>query len=263
VRGRPAFPAVFVAALVLLATLLATACTASRTAATPKPTPTAAQLVYVAVGASESVGVGATDPHRNAWTQIFFRTALPRSAVFVNMAVPGSTVAEALAAQVPEAVVLSPDVVTVWLNVNDILHGVTPASYEADLTRLVTALRRGGATKVLVANTPPLDDLPAYRACLPGTATTARQGAPCPVSGALAAAVPGPAVLDAVVDAYNAAIARVTAATGAVLVDLHAAGLAARANGTEASLVSSDGFHPSDAGYALVAKTFAAAYEAK
>jgi acyl-CoA thioesterase I len=262
VRGRPAFPAVFVAGLVLLATL-ATACSASRTAATPKPTPTAAQLVYVAVGASESVGVGATDPRRDAWTQVFFRTALPRSAVFVNMAVPGSTVAEALAAQVPEAVALSPQVVTVWLNVNDILHGVAPASYEADLTRLVTALRRGGATKVLVANTPPLDDLPAYRACLPGATTTARQGAPCPVSGPLAAAVPGPAVLNAAVDAYNAAIARVVAATGAVLVDLHAAGLAARANGTEASLVSSDGFHPSDAGYALVATTFAAAYEAK
>jgi lysophospholipase L1-like esterase len=261
VRPRLAFLRVLGVGLVLLATLLATACTASRTAATPKPTPSTPPLVYVAVGASESVGVGAIDTHRNAWTQVFFRTALPRSAVFVNMAVPGSTVAEALAAQVPEAVALSPDVVTVWLNVNDILHGVTPALYEADLTRLVTALRRGGATKVLVANTPPLDDLPAYRACLPGA--TAPQGAPCPVSGALAGAVPAPATLNAVVDAYNAAIARVAAATGAVLVDLHAAGLTARQNGTEASLVSSDGFHPSDAGHALVAKTFAAAYAGK
>jgi lysophospholipase L1-like esterase len=66
-----------------------------------------------------------------------------------------------------------------------------------------------------------------------------------------------------VVDAYNAAIARVAAATGAVLVDLHGAGLTARQSGTEASLVSSDGFHPSDAGHALVAKAFAAAYAAR
>ena len=171
-RPRLPFRAFLFVGLVLLATLLASACTVSRTAATPKPTPSTPPLVYVAVGASESVGVGATDTHRNAWTQVFFRTALPRSAVFVNMAVPGSTVADALAAQVPEAVALSPDVVTVWLNVNDILHGVTPASYEGDLTRLVTALRRGGATKVLVANTPPLDDLPAYRVCLPGATAT-------------------------------------------------------------------------------------------
>ena len=258
-RPRPAILVSLAVGLVLLGT----ACTASRTAATPAPTPSTPPLVYVAVGASESVGVGATDPHRDAWTQVFFRTALPRSAVFVNMAVPGSTVAEALAAQVPDAVALSPNVVTVWLTVNDILHGVTPALYEADLTRLVTALRRGGATKVLVANTPPLDDLPAYRACLPGATATVTQGARCPVSGALAGAVPAPATLNAVVDAYNAAIARVAAATGAVLVDLHAAGLTARQNGTEASLVSSDGFHPSDAGHALVAKTFAAAYAGK
>jgi lysophospholipase L1-like esterase len=141
-------------------------------------------LVYVAVGASESAGVGATDPLRNAWTQVFYRTALPRSTVFVNMAISGSTVADALVAQVPNAVALSPNVVTVWLNVNDILHGVTPASYESDLTRLVTSLRRGGATKVLVANTPPLDDLPAYRACLPGAPPV--QGVQCAVPRALA-----------------------------------------------------------------------------
>jgi lysophospholipase L1-like esterase len=257
---RPRLPLLLVG-LVLLATTTATACTASRTAATPKPTPSAPPLVYVAVGASESVGVGASDPLRDAWTQVFYRTALPRSAVFVNMAVSGSTVAAALAGQVPDAVALSPDVVTVWLNVNDILHGVTPVSYEADLTKLVTALRRGGATKVLVATTPPLDDLPAYRACLPGA--TATGGVACPVAGALAGAVPAPATLDAMVDAYNAAIARVVAATGAVLVDLHAAGLAARQNGTESSLVGRDGFHPSDAGHALVAKAFAAAYAGK
>jgi lysophospholipase L1-like esterase len=221
--------------------------------------PSAAPLVYVAVGASESVGVGASDPLRNAWPQLFYRSALPRSAVFVNMAVSGSTVAEALAGQVPNAVAQSPDVVTVWLNVNDLIRGVTAASYGADLTKLVTALRRGGATKVLVANTPPLDDLPAYRACLPGTTTTVGQCALGPVQGL----VPPPATLNAAVDAYNAAIARVTASTGAVLVDLHAAGLAARQNGTEASLAGSDGFHPSDAGHALVAKAFATAYAGK
>jgi lysophospholipase L1-like esterase len=246
----------------LLVLCAAAAGTPARPAARPPATPSAAPLVYVAVGASESVGVGASDPLRNAWPQVFYRSALPRSAVFVNMAVSGSTVAEALAGQVPNAVAQSPDVVTVWLNVNDLIRGVTAASYEADLTRLLTALRRGGSTKVLVANTPPLDDLPAYRACLPG-ATPAASQAPCPVSGALAGAVPAPATLNAVVDAYNAAIARVAAATGAVLVDLHGAGLTARQSGTEASLVSSDGFHPSDAGHALVAKAFAAAYAAR
>jgi lysophospholipase L1-like esterase len=244
----------------LLLLCAAAACTTSRPAARPPATPSATPLVYVAVGASESVGVGASDPLRNAWTQVFYRSALPRSAVFVNMAVSGSTVAEALAGQVPNAVAQSPDVVTVWLNVNDLIRGVTAASYEADLTKLLTALRRGGATKVLVANTPPLDDLPAYRACLPGTATTVGK---CVLGPGLQGLVPAPATLNAAVDAYNAATARVATATGAVLVDLHAAGLAARQNGTEPSLVGSDGFHPSDAGHALVAQAFAAAYAGK
>ncbi|MGH9156542.1 MAG: GDSL-type esterase/lipase family protein, partial [Acidimicrobiales bacterium] len=64
------------------------------------------------------------------------------------------------------------------------------------------------------------------------------------------------------VDAYNAATAAVARRQQAILVDLHAAGLAARAAGTEPGLVSADGFHPSTEGYALVARTFADALRA-
>lgn len=237
--------------------LAASACTARPPAALApaKPSPAAPALLYVAVGASESLGVGSTDPQQDAWPQVFLRTALPPSATFVNLAVSGSTLSEALQDQVPRAVGLAPRLVTVWLNVNDILHGVAPPAYQAQLLSLVTALRRGGATTVLVANTPPLDQLPAYQACLAGH----------PLAGeafACSFRLPSPAQIDAVVAAYNAAIAQVVASTGAIGVDLHGAGLAAERNGTEASLVSPDGFHPSDAGYALVARTFAAALAA-
>jgi acyl-CoA thioesterase-1 len=237
--------------------LLSSACTAAPRAAVPPATasPTARSLLYVAVGASESVGVGSTDPQHDAWPEVLYRTALPRSATFVNLAVPGSTVAEALQDQVPRAVALAPRLVTVWLNVNDILHGVPATAYQGQLLSLVTALRRGGATTVLVANTPPLDQLPAYQACLAGH--------PLPGEAfACSLRLPSPAEIDAVVAAYNAATAQVVSQTGAILVHLHAAGLAAERNGTEASLVSPDGFHPSDAGYALVARSFAAALAA-
>jgi acyl-CoA thioesterase-1 len=230
--------------------LVASACTPHKKAAA-KPTPSGAPFTYVAVGASESIGLGSTDPLRDAWPQLFYRT-LPGSAVFVNVAVSGSTVAQALVDQVPPALNLSPGLVTVWLNVNDIIHGVQAVAYEPELKTLVTDLRRGGATPVLVANTPPLDQLPAYRACLAGKATPS-DAFSCPE------VVPPPATLDADVAAYNAATARVVAETGAILVDLHAAGLSARQTGTEASLVGPDGFHPSNAGHALVASTFATA----
>jgi lysophospholipase L1-like esterase len=64
------------------------------------------------------------------------------------------------------------------------------------------------------------------------------------------------------VAAYNAATARVADREGAVLVDLNAAGLAARAAGTAGTQVAPDGLRPSTAGHAAVAAAFAAALEA-
>jgi lysophospholipase L1-like esterase len=211
------------------------------------------QPLYVAVGASESVGQGAQDPLSEAWPQVLFRTALPRETVFVNLGVPGSTVAEAITQQGPEAARLAPALVTVWLNVNDLLTGVRPADYEKRLTKLVHQVRRGGATKVLLANTPPLDRLPAYLACIPGGGSSS----PCRLPAGNRDSLASPARLDALTSAYNAAIAKVAKREGAILVDLHAAGLAARAAGTDASLISPDGFHPSTAGHRAVAAAFA------
>jgi lysophospholipase L1-like esterase len=114
----------------------------------------------VAIGASETLGFGADDPVRQGWTQVFYRTALPRATTQVNLGIPGATVQEALEREVPEARQLHPDVVTVWLNVNDLLEGVSPSAYEDQLRILLSDLRGNGGPTVLVANTPPLDLLP-------------------------------------------------------------------------------------------------------
>jgi lysophospholipase L1-like esterase len=159
-------------------------------------------------------------------------------------------VAQALAEELPMALDQKPTVVTVWLNVNDIIAGVAPADFERDLGTLVHQLRRGGATRVLVANTPPLDHLPAYLACRPDPPASA---APC----SLGTTLPPPDVVNQAVDDYNAATARVVAREGANLVDLHAVGLAARQAGIEDALVSRDGFHPNSGGHQAVATAFA------
>jgi lysophospholipase L1-like esterase len=195
-----------------------------------------AEGLYVAVGASETVGEGADEPLTQAWTQVFFRTAVPRGYRFVNLGISGATVAQALAEEVPEAVRLEPDVVTVWLNVNDIVDRVPVQQYESQLQELVRRLRRGGQTDVYVANTPPLDILPVARGF-----------------GALATVIVGQ---------YNAAIERVVKAEGAVLVDLHAAGVAWRDRGEAATLISGDGFHPSTKGHQAVAAEFAKVFKA-
>jgi lysophospholipase L1-like esterase len=203
-------------------------------------------VIYGAVGASESLGVGAQDPTTEAWPMVFYRTALPRTAVFYMVAASGATVGEALTAEVPEALAVHPTLVTVWLNVDDITAGVSAADYEARLGQLVHALRRGGAARVLVANTPHLDRLPLYLLCLSAVRS-------CPFRGRL----PRPAELNATVAAYNAGIARVVRREGAALVDLHASG---EVPDLHPDWISPDGFHPSAAGYAAIASTFAAVY---
>jgi lysophospholipase L1-like esterase len=228
----------------------------SKKAATTAGADQGKPITYVAIGASESVGVGTNDPAREAWPAVLDETALPKRAVFVNLGISGATVADALQKEVPVALTRQPTLVTVWLNVNDLTHLVSVESYEQSLDNLVHQLRRGGNTKVLVANTPPVADFPAYIACRPNPPAGS---APCELGSLAQMFLPGPEVVDNMVAAYNAAIARVVARDNAVLVDLHAAAEKARADGTEQAMFSADGFHPSVQGHRVVAETFAAA----
>ena len=244
--------------LLLVLLVLAAACKdgggteQAEVTAPPRP-----PISYVAVGASETVGTGADKPATEAWPRVLADRLGEggRQVTFTGLGFGGATLPDALASSVPRAEKLQPDLVTVWLNANDIIRefrlpGGTP--YEQQLGELVRRLRRGGATTVLVANTPALERLPAYLACL----TPERTGCLLP---AVLGPLPPPDVVVAKVDAYNAAIARVAQREGAVLVDLHAASLKARAEGRDAALVSRDGFHPSTAGHAEVAAVFAEA----
>lgn len=223
-------------------TATATPSTATPTTSTT-PEPDDGRDVYVAVGASETVGIGADDPARQAWPRLLHEKALSRSE-YVNVGVSGSTVGEALAAQLPLALAAAPDVATVWLAVNDITHLVPVQAYETQLRTLVHGLRRDGRTEVLVGNVPAVTELPAYRACLPGTKPAA---GPCELP-----VVPPEAQVEATVAEFNAAIDRVADAEGATVVDLSARRDLTRLTGT-------DGFHPSTAGHRLVAASFAQA----
>lgn len=203
--------------------------------------------VYVAVGASETVGVGADLPEQ-AWPEVLRRTRLPEGTSFTNVGISGAIVSQALTQELTKALALQPTLVTVWLNVNDLTAGVPAGTYEGQLRQLVHALRRDGAAKVLVANTPPVEILPSYLAC------RARPTGLC----ALAAALP-PEAVAASVDTYNAAIQRVAVAEGAVLVDLHGASRRSKAAGEFDVLIARDGFHPSTLGHRAVADTFGSA----
>jgi acyl-CoA thioesterase I len=241
--------------LVVLGALVSTACGATSgevgARVVPSVGPPGPAITYVAIGASESVGYGAENPATQAWTQVLYRGFLPRASVFVDLGIPGATVAQALDEEVPQAVGLHPDLVTVWLNANDLIHRVPVATYETELGTLLADLRQAGTKWILVANTPPLALLPGYRACQPYLPTP--EGG-CDMSQRLP-----PEEVDRTVAAYNAAIARAAEAESAVVVDLHTA-ISAVPGADMPTLVSSDGFHPSAAGYRLIGEVFGAAF---
>jgi lysophospholipase L1-like esterase len=199
-------------------------------------------FAYVAVGGSETVGAGADDPATEAWTSVLHRDGLSRSATFVNVGERAATVRGALDRQLAPALDEAPRLVTVWLNVADLVRDVPVADYERDLRELVRALRRGGAADVLVAGAPALTDLPVVVDCLPGaTGCRLREG------------LPSAEDLADRVAAYDAAIARVAAAEGAVVVDVRSS----TGGGPGSGLVSVDGFHPSSEGHRRLADAFA------
>ncbi len=221
------------------------------------PQPTLAEAenrpVYAAIGASETAGWGAGNITTDAWPRVLLDMALPRFRL-LNLGLPGATVQDAIARELPRLRAAKPDIVTVWLNANDILQGVTPQEYEAALERLLEGIERTQPDQVLVANTPPLDILPAYRACRPDPP---ENGPFCFLGNSL----PPPPAMRALVDRYNQIIESVVKRRGATLVDLFSDALEAREQGVDAHLVSRDGLHPSTEGHRAVAESFGAQLE--
>lgn len=257
-QRRSAAPAVVWAWACAAVLVVATACGSSGDGTTAAvATTTAPPETYVAVGGLETIGFGADSPVVEAWPQLLYRTALDRNTIFVNLATGVGLVQQAVEEQVPVALELRPTLVTVWLNVNDLLAGVPVATYEQQLTELVRALRQDGQARVLLANTPPVDQLPALDVLEQLPAPVVFGDTPFTSGGEAALASREEAAVR--VAEYNEAIQRVANAEGADVVDLHTPMMEAAEDGTLASLVSEDGFNPSTEGHAAIADLFAAA----
>lgn len=213
----------------------------------PRPAPSSSPpaQVYVALGASETAGIGTADPARESFPQQLLARFGAGSTLY-DLGIPGETTAAALTDELPAALALDPSVATVFFNVDDLVAGVPVADFESHLDNIVGGLAAGGRTRVLVANTPPLDQLPAVTSCRSDPSTCLLKGA----------AVPSADQVRTLVAEYNAAIGRVVAAHRVALVDLTGAGLVVSQH---PEYLSSDGLHPSAQGAAALAAAFYAA----
>ena len=208
------------------------------------------ELVYVAIGASDTVGVGAENPTEEGWVYVLHRY-MPPGTSLVNLGVSGIRLESVVDEILPVAIDANPDVVTVWLAVNDLRGGVDLRSYARDLDVLLARLREAGAEIILVGNIPDLTLLPAF-AAVGGAAGGAAGDPPGSTDGAARAVAQE-------VERWNSAIAEVTAQHGAVLVDIHAqSGEMAE----HPEWIAPDGGHPSAAGYRRLADAYWQALQA-
>jgi lysophospholipase L1-like esterase len=210
------------ALLTSLCTFLIGACSAPVSPVAAEPTP----IRYVAIGASDSVGVGAAEPASEGWVARLYEH-LPAGSSLTNLGISGSLLSEAIEQQLPVAQAARPDLVTVWLAVNDLNARVPVDQYAADLEVLLDGLSSTGA-QIYIGNVPDLARVPVYRN------VDARQ-------------------LAQVIERWNSAIAGAASRHGAHLVDLRPTW---QEMAEHPEYVSADGFHPSSAGYSRLAEVF-------
>ena len=189
-------------------------------------------LSYMAIGASDAIGVGAT-PLTNGYV-FKIEDALDdrdTDVHLLDLGIPSAnlnTIADA--AQLTLGLGAEPDLATVWVGANDIIHGVDPAVFEQQLDHLLHDLNETNAF-IAIADIPDLTQLPRFRED------------------------PSPNVTSGRIDAFNDAIHNQAAEHEAVLVRLSD-------QQVEDRFVSdADGFHPNDLGHARIAELFLEAIE--
>jgi lysophospholipase L1-like esterase len=186
-------------------------------------------LIYVAIGASDVVGEGADNPDTEAWPIVIF-DRLPAGTVIHRLGVSGSTAEEAIAEQLPAAEEIQPNLVTIWLAINDIRGRVPLESYRKHLDEIVRRVAATGA-QVFVGNVPDLRGIPEL-----AESYDEQQ-------------------LKAFSSEWNDTIAEVVLANGAHLVDLQEASEGMDSEDMSV-LISEDRFHPSTLGHLALAEIF-------
>lgn len=184
-----------------------------------------APVVYAALGDSTVEGVGASRPDLNYVNRIHarLRGIYPRARV-ANLGVAGATSVDVLRAQLPDAVKLSPHLVTLSVGPNDLTGGLPLERYEGNVDTILKTLA-GQTPAVVVVN------------LLPDLAVTPRF-----------ATSPGREAVARLTERFNQVLARKAREHGAEVVDLHSRSRAEVPQRPE--LVAGDGYHPSDTGYA-------------
>lgn len=190
----------------------------------------AGPVTYVALGASDAVGVGSTEPGAQGYVPLL-TARLPKGSHQVNLGISGIHLHEALTQELPLALSTNPQLITIWLVANDFVANVSYDSYMHDLNTLLQQLRSGTHARIVMANLPDLSLLPAF------SRLTSTQKA----------------TMQTAIKHWNAGIASTAAQYNVTIVDLFSQRSALTSH---PEYISDDGFHPSPQGYVQLANFF-------
>jgi hypothetical protein len=146
-------------AVVSMTLVLAASACAHRPGAVDPSTGPTTPVVFVTLGGDETAATDLPRERalRDGWSQLVFRTALPRRSTHVNLAFRNATAADVLADQLPDALTLHPTIAVVWLGAAD-AAGPTPAArFGAELGSVAGRLRAAGARVFVIDSGGPYD----------------------------------------------------------------------------------------------------------
>jgi acyl-CoA thioesterase I len=181
-------------------------------------------LSYAALGDSTGVGVGARDG-RGYVVRVFERIREREpGARLLNLCVSGATSTEVVRHQLPRALTSAPQLVSVFMGINDLVRGVAPATFARNVASVAEALD-AQSSRALFCTLPDLTHAPVASTFLSalGLART---------------------VFESRTLVYNEHVRHCAREHGHAVCDLFSVALRDRAH-----FFSDDGFHPASEGY--------------
>lgn len=183
-------------------------------------------IVYVALGDSTGSGVGARNGGYVA--RLFKRLQEHRAgSELVNLCVSGSTTADVLRGQLQRGVQRSPALVTLGIGINDIGHAISLEQFAKNYEEILSTLKQKTAAAIVVTNIPDVSSAPRIPVSM--RAEYQRQ-----------------------IETFNARLEEIARRHEVTIFDIFT--ITRRDLPSHPEYFSSDGFHPSDAGYELWAE---------
>jgi acyl-CoA thioesterase I len=183
-------------------------------------------IVYVALGDSTGAGVGARE---GGYVVRLFKHIEERrpGSTLNNLCVSGADTDDVLRAQLDRAVALNPDLVTVGIGINDIGHGLTLDQFSKNYEQILSTLKEKTRARIVVTNIPDISSAP--RIPVPARNEYQRQ-----------------------IIQFSRRLEEIAGRYGVTVFDIYT--ITTRELASHPEYFSSDGFHPSDAGYEMWAQ---------